>query len=73
MQDALDEATDSWGVKVSTDNLTIYLLDFHLFLFAGREGGDVSRNRLYYIIQIEKRNSWVILKNVNSYHKIYLH
>ena len=44
MQDALDEATDSWGVKVSTDNLTIYAFDFYLFLFAGREGGDVSRN-----------------------------
>ena len=55
MQDALDEATDSWGVKV-TEETSPNLL--HLFLFTGRESGDVSKYSFY--------------KNINSYHRIYL-
>ena len=55
MQDALDEATDSWGVKV-TEKTSPNILN--LFLFTGRESGDVSKYLFY--------------KNINSYLRIYL-
>ena len=40
MQDALDEATDSWGVKVTQETS---LNMFSITLFTGRESGDVSK------------------------------